>query len=144
MGANTMLEKHSVDCILACERLCHDFGWHIDHRDYPAFLELFTEDGVFERGGLVSRGHDELSQFLEGRPLDMVTRHLFTGVRITPRSAQAATGTSSCFVYRTSATADQTYPLQIPAPRVVEFEDDFVRTAQGWRFERRRVSHIFA
>jgi len=138
-----MSQREETECILACERLCHDFGWYIDHRNYSAFLELFTDKGVFERSALVSRGQEELKQFLESRPQDIVTRHLFTGIRITVNSSNSASGTSTCFVYRTTATADEKYPLPIPALRIVEFEDDFIKTPLGWRFDRRRVSHIF-
>lgn len=139
-----MREREERDCIAACERLCHDFGWHIDHRDYPAFLALFTGDGVFERSESVSRGQRELARFLEQRPAAMVTRHLFVGIRIDPHSADAATGTSTCLVFRTSAEAGQAYPLPSPPMRVVEFFDEFVKAEAGWRFKSRRVSHVFA
>lgn len=139
-----MLTEEINQCVTACERLCHDFGWHVDHRDYAAFLDLFAEDGAFERAGLLSRGQDELKQFLDGRPLDMVTRHLFVGVRINPVSSIAAKGTSTCLVYRMTADLDQQYPLPMPPMRVVEFEDDFVRTGAGWRFSRRKTSPVFA
>ena len=140
----TLSVQDRNECRAACERLCHDFGWHIDHRDYPAFLALFADDGVFERSESRSRGREELSRFLEGRPLDMVTRHIFAGVRIDMRSPEAACGTSSCFVFRTTESPQQTYPLPMPPMRVVEFHDEFVKTANGWRFQHRRVSHVFA
>ncbi len=139
-----MLAQEKTDCILACERLCHDFGWQLDHRNYPAFLEIFAEDGVFDRGAAgFHNGQGELMEFLEARPLDVVTRHLFIGVRITPESSDFATGTSSCFVYRMTAAPDQKYPLPMPALRLVEFDDEYVKTALGWRFKSRRTSQIF-
>ncbi|MGD9944493.1 MAG: nuclear transport factor 2 family protein [Burkholderiaceae bacterium] len=139
-----MLAQDGRDCVMACERLCHDFGWHVDHRNHAEFLDLFADDSIFERGAQASQGRAEIERFLIERPADMVTRHLSVGVRIDPRSAETASGTCHCLVFRTSAEPGAAYPLATPPLRVVEYHDEYVRTASGWRFKHRRVSHVFA
>lgn len=49
---------------IAVVELKHQYCHHIDHGEYRAWADLFTEEGAFHRGdGEIYRGHDELLEF---------------------------------------------------------------------------------
>ncbi|MDB5847393.1 MAG: nuclear transport factor 2 family protein [Rhodoferax sp.] len=127
-------------CERDCSRLCHDFAWTVDHLDYDAFVDLFAPDGVFERAGQRSAGHEAIRAFLIARPTGRVTRHLCGNVRIDMTGPDAATGTCVALVLA-GATGD-TPPAPSP-PLVVDYTDDYVRTADGWKFSHRRTAIVF-
>ena len=43
-----MNPEDRLRCERECTRLCNDFAWAVDMRDYEAFVALFTPDGVFD------------------------------------------------------------------------------------------------
>ena len=127
-----------------CTRLCIDFAYHLDARRYAGVLDLFTADGKFDRLGTVFGGRDEISRFLEGRPADVVTRHLCTNIRISVQSADEATGVCYVLFFSGKAGADARLPIPPSPPGVVEYHDIFSRTAAGWRIRERRIAPVFA
>ncbi len=139
----------ALRCERECTRLCHDFAWSVDQGDYPAFVSLFTEDGVFERGGQRSVGHAAIRQFLEARPAGRTTRHLCSNIRIDPVDPSTAVGTSSALMFAASVgsgsepSTTQTLPLPVAAPWVVDYLDDYLLTADGWKFKCRRTVLVF-
>ena len=65
----------------ACARLCVAFANHLDARDYPRVLDLFTEDGSLDRMGTLLTGRREIAGFLDARPSAVTS-----GQRATKRS----------------------------------------------------------
>lgn len=128
-----------------CTRLCHDFAWTVDQGDYAAFVNLFATDGVFERMGQASVGHAAIRQFLDARPAGRVTRHVCSNIRIDVTGDGTATGTSSALMFYATAAAGTPPPHPLPAslPVVVDYLDDYVLTALGWKFQRRRTTVVF-
>lgn len=126
-------------------RLCHDFAWTVDHGHYDAFVQLFDQDGVFERAGQASAGHQAIRSFLNARPEGRVTRHICTNIRIDQTGADTATGTCSALMYQALSTSAPVppQPLPVSAPVVVDYVDDYVLTAGGWKFKRRKTTLIF-
>jgi len=98
----------------------------IDERDAVTWAELFTEDGVFDRGlGDPVRGRDSLREFVEILPSDL--RHL-TVNEIIEVVGDRATVRAYLLVLRGRP----------PVIRFVgESSDIFTRTADGWRFSQR-------
>lgn len=131
------------DTVRACERLCIDFAMTVDTRDYEGFVALFTEDGVFDRAGQISQGHDGIREFLGTRAAGLTTRHLCANIAIDPVGPDTATGRSSCVVYRTVAEEGAAPPWPTPAPMVVEYLDNYRKTSTGWRIERRVLCIVF-
>ncbi len=127
-----------------CTRLCIDFAHHIDTRSYEPVLDLFTDDGKFDRLGTVFSGRDEIRRFLESRPTDVVTRHLCTNIRINMQSPDEATGTCYVLFFSGKAGTDAKLPIPPSAPGVVEYHDAYSRTAAGWRIRERRIRPVFA
>ena len=143
-AADALSAQDQRECVMACERLCHDFAWYVDHRNHAEFVALFAPDGSFIRGDQVSRGHAQVLAFLEGRPTDVQIRHLSTNIRVTPLSQDKAAGDSYVLFFRTTVSADQPMPWPCPPAGVAEYHDEFVRTPLGWRFLSRSVQFVFA
>jgi 3-phenylpropionate/cinnamic acid dioxygenase small subunit len=126
-----------------CTRLCVDFAHHLDARRYDAVLDLFTDEGTFERLGTIFTGREEISRFLQARPVDMVTRHLCTNIRIVLQSTDQATGVCYVLFLSGKARPDGELPVTPSLPAVVEYHDAFSRTNAGWRIAERRVRPVF-
>ena len=124
-------------CERDCARLCLDFAATVDAGDYDAFIALF------ERAGQLTRGAEAIRGFLDARPADRVTRHLCTNVRIDMTGPTSASGTCCTLMYQAQATKDTPLPLQASAALVVDYADDYMLSADGWKFKHRRTSVIF-
>lgn len=129
----------------ACTRLSMDFAWHVDQRDHTAFVDLFAEDGVFERAAQRSVGHAAIRQFLDARPADRVTRHVCSNIRIDMTGPATATGTCAALMFQATPPigAAATQPLPVTSPVIVDYVDDYVLTASGWKFKHRRTTLVF-
>ena len=137
--------ENQLRCERECTRLCHDFAWTVDERNYSAFVALFADDGVFERMGQKSEGHAAIRQFLDARPVDKVTRHLCSNIRIDLTGPTSARGTCSALMFQAKAIANAapSQPLPVSAPVVVDYVDDYVLTEGGWKFHYRRTTLVF-
>jgi hypothetical protein len=111
----------------ACERLVVDFAYFSDRREYESLGALFVENGTMTRpSGSVLAGREAIVKSYKATPVERVTRHICTNIRIVVESADRARGVTYSIVYSTNAN-----------PRVGEFEDEFLRTADGWRIATR-------
>jgi hypothetical protein len=120
----------------ACERLVVDFAYFSDRQDYESLVELFAGDGVMQRpGGDRLVGRDAILKAYRSRPAGRMTRHVCSNIRITIEAQDRARGFTYAVVY--SAMASEPTKLQVG-----EFEDDFVRTPEGWRFQERRARFV--
>ena len=130
-------------CERECTRLSTDFAWTVDAYAYDAFVALFAPDGVFERAGQPSRGHEAIRQFLNSRPAGRVTRHLCSNIRVDMTGPDTATGGCSALMYHAPAPTDAQHPLPVSVPVVVDYIDDYVLTSGGWKFKYRRTTVVF-
>ncbi len=65
-----------VDVVLA------DWAWHLDHGDYAAVAELFTEDALFVTGAVELRGRSAIEHRYTERERVRTTRHTYSGLRV--------------------------------------------------------------
>jgi hypothetical protein len=139
MIADTSIER-------ACERLVLDFAYYSDRQENEALAALFTRNGTMQRpAGDVLIGRAAILQSYESRGAGRMTRHICTNIRITVESEDRATGLTYAIVYSANATRPPEAHFGIKAdPRqlVGEFEDEFVRTDEGWRFAARRARFV--
>ena len=128
----------------ACARLITAHCYAIDHNDAETFVGAFTADGEWRRpGGEALHGHEALRAYFLARP-PTISRHVCTNVVVTVTGADDAVGTSLATLYRSRATgAEGPAPLGGPLG-IVEYTDDLVRTADGWRIRRRHSELVFA
>ncbi|VVD63542.1 nuclear transport factor 2 family protein [Pandoraea cepalis] len=143
------VDPQSLDALLA-KQACHDLVMRFvacnDRRDAQGLAALFAEAGVLVRpNGDALIGPVVIAAAYAQRPVDRLTRHLVGNVLIDVTSPTRAIGSSTVLLWSGSAH-DVPGPFGRPAQgRQVmgEFEDTFVRTAQGWRIARREARFIF-
>lgn len=140
-----MDSQQLLDCERSCTRLCHDFAWAVDTRRYELFASLFTPDGIFDRAGQTSRGQAQILKFLNARPVGKVTRHVNSNIRISMTGPETATGNCYTLVFGAELPPGTEVKLPLPSalPMLVEYEDDYVLTPDGWKFGQRRVNIVF-
>jgi hypothetical protein len=120
----------------ACERLVLDFAYYSDHQEYESLAKLFASEGAMYRpNGDPLTGYDAILQAYRARPAGRITRHVCSNIRITVHSADRARGLTYAVVY--SANGNEK-----AEERIGEFEDEFVRTPEGWRFAVRRARFV--
>ena len=126
-----------------CQALSMAFANGVDHFRDDAVLALFTEDGVLDRWGSPVTGHAALRGWLDGRPRDLVTRHVCTNFAATRSAPDDAEGFTLFTFYR-GTRQDGTGPLPLTGPAMVgEYLDRFRCTADGWRIARREIRIVF-
>jgi hypothetical protein len=145
-SVHSMLEftlEDQTRCERECTQLCIDFATTVDTRSYDAFVQIFVPNGVFDRAGQISRGQAAIRQFLDARPIDRVTRHTCTNIRINMTSPTTATGSCIASMYQATLGMGQSLPVPATHPVVVDYIDDYVLTDNGWKFKSRKVAIIF-
>ena len=128
----------------ACERLSIAYAHHVDFKDYDAYVELFADDCRLDLGTVIE-GKAAIRAWLAQRPERLRSRHVFTNILIEVVDADHARGITYLTLYRhigdESLSND---PIDFAGPAGVgHYEDEFVRTAAGWRFASRRVHIAF-
>lgn len=123
------------DARSACSDLVAAFAHHVDHHEFARAVALFTEDAVFDRKGVVARGHAEIAAIWSDRPPSAVTRHLCYPPFFLEVGETHARAVTSLLVYM--ATHDGAGLPTAERPAVAEFHDTFRKTADGWRIAHR-------
>ena len=139
-----MQEMERIAIERECERISIAYARHVDFRDYDAFVDLFSEDCRLDVGGLVE-GRAALQGWLARRPENLRSRHVFTNISIDVIDADHARGVTYVTLYRhvgDEALAPRAIELVGPAA-VGHYEDEFVRTVDGWRFASRTAYLAF-
>jgi ketosteroid isomerase-like protein len=113
-----------------------------DARDWQAFADTFTADGVFVRANAPGEplvGRKAIIAGLAARAATRLTRHLCTNIEIEVSSADTASGRCYLLLFAADATepAGVDGHLSDPPQRIGEYHDTFSRTAEGWRIARR-------
>jgi len=130
----------------ACERLVLDFVFFSDHHQPEALSQLFADDGEMHRpGGDSLIGRDAIQKLYQSRPPGRLTRHICTNIRITVDSADHARGVSYALIYSCNLNQPAYAHFGIEAESrhlIGEFEDEFIRTPEGWRFAVRHARFV--
>lgn len=141
---SALSEQDVVVIERACERLIYEFAEAIDLRNDSHLASLFTEDATYARPtdpNTIITGRDVIVRTFEARPGGRVTRHLCTNVRVTVDSATRAHSISRVVLIAgpSEPAAHPQFGYKADARQLVgEFDDEFVKTAEGWRFSSRR------
>jgi SnoaL-like domain len=122
----------------AIRLVLRDYGRLLDERKFDDFGQLFAPDGEYVSAGRTTRGPveiaDSLRRIMAGNALGIAEPnfHVLFNERITLQGDRAQATSQSFFV---APDADGAPKLVMMA----SYEDQLVRTAQGWRFARRVV-----
>ena len=125
-----------------CARLVLRSLRAFDERNWSAYAELFTADGVFVRANAPDEplvGREAIRRGLEQRPASRLTRHLCTNLEIDVIDAEHARGFCYVLLYA-GAVSDPESIGSRPADgvqRVGEYRDIFMRAPGGWLIARR-------
>ncbi len=143
-SADSGLRPLTVDDLLIiaeCQRLMTEYGLRLDTGRGASVAELFTEDGVYVTPRAESRGREQLRAFftLRDEMEDRVSHHVMTNPMITIHGPDLATSHSVAIEYRSDDGSEGALRSDTRPGVVGDYEDTFVRTAEGWRIKERQV-----
>lgn len=124
----------------ACTRLVHEFAKFNDGWDHESLAALFTEDCVFARPLDPTHpyhGRAAVHAIFRDRK-SRLTRHVMSNVLIEVLSKHEAKG--SCYVTMISS-ANPEAPQEGEGIFFGSFDDEFVKTEDGWKFKS-RIGHV--
>jgi uncharacterized protein (TIGR01244 family) len=122
----------------AIRLLLRDYGRLLDERRFDDFGRLFAADGEYLSGGTTTRGPEGIAaglrRIMAGNPLKLgePNFHVLFNERIELDGDRARSTSQSFFVAPGSDGAPQLVLM-------ASYEDQLVRTAEGWRFAKRLV-----
>lgn len=128
----------------ACEKLVLDFASYVDAQAFERLRELFAVDASFARPtdpDSVIRGVDDIVSAYLSRPRTRITQHLCSNVQIAVQSPERASGSCRVLLFMADASEPEISGKgrkAAPGQLVGGFDDEFVRTPEGWRFASRR------
>lgn len=121
-----------------CSWLCNAFAVHLDRGEFVQLAALFAPDGVFERNGERLESRAAILAAYAKRPA-VTTVHLVSNVVLLGCSDTDAWGVSTATVIHALGVADHVLKFDpSSAIRILEFEDRYHLTDEGWRFSLRK------
>jgi uncharacterized protein (TIGR02246 family) len=122
---------------LAIQRVITDYSAYLDARDYDGYVNLFTEDGVWQNGTTVREGRAEIRAMLTGLfgepESDFVNRssfHQIGNFEIDVDGDTARAKSRFVFIWRGEGGA--------PTPALSgQYHDELVRVDGQWKIKRR-------
>jgi len=115
---------------------CVDGGWDRPTHDYDAVTELFTEDGVWDAGEkLRGEGREGIREFFKNARSISFAFHRITNP-IIEIDGDTATGNWHVMVALTHPDGRAVWIAGI-------YNDQFVRTGDGWKFRRLTFTQAF-
>lgn len=131
-----------------CRQLALRFTAHCDRQEWRAACGMLTEDAVFARPTDPDKplvGREAILAAFEARPAVRITRHICTNLIVTARSDTEATGHLYALLYTgDSRNDDGDVTIADERQLVGEFQDEYVRTEDGWRIAKRVGKIVFA
>jgi ketosteroid isomerase-like protein len=121
---------------LAIGDLVTEYAWLLDHRRWHDVADLCTDDAVLTIRGREIRGKPGLAEWAEHRAANKArrTQHQMTLLRLSSAAADVVHGTAALVLHVAKTGGGGTY-----VDLVGEYRDEYVRTAEGWRFRRRHL-----
>lgn len=145
------MQRSPVDVVerLVAESGCRDLSGqycrHLDHLDPEAFAALWTEDGEYKPAASTSTivGREAILAWARSYPTDRLGRHLSTNQIIEVTDSDRAVGSSYSVVFREPRPEIGAISTRVVPRSVVEYQDKYWRTSDGWRFASRVYTYSF-
>lgn len=132
-----------AEIVAACERLVVDYTHLIDLGRAAAVADLFADDGVWSSPEFTMEGRAAIAAaFAQRQAMDRTSTHVCSNVAIDVVDRDHARGVSYLTLYRFDGVDERPAPLEGPT-LVGRYEDTFVRTGDGWRFQSRSTVVTF-
>jgi 3-phenylpropionate/cinnamic acid dioxygenase small subunit len=124
---------------LAIEALVTEYAWILDHRHWDEVPGLCTDDVELEIRRRKIVGKDGVAQWAEARATKgrRRTQHQMTLLRLEQIEPDVVKGTAALVLHVAKSGGPGSY-----VDLVGEYEDEYVRTADGWKFRRRKLVPI--
>jgi ketosteroid isomerase-like protein len=124
---------------IAIELLVTEYAWRLDHQRWRDVAELCTDDVVLFIRGREIVGEAGLAEWADRRAerANRKTQHQMSLLRLEAVGPDEVHGTAALVLHVAKTGGGGTY-----VDLVGEYEDEYVRTADGWRFRRRRLNTI--
>lgn len=114
----------------------------VDVFDDAALVQLFTEDGEWDRPGqMLLKGRGSIGVFLKGRDRSVTIRHVISNVLIDVQTADVARALSYWSVFKTALGKEDASALQPFA--MGEYHDQFRFEEGRWRIAHRETRFVF-
>jgi 3-phenylpropionate/cinnamic acid dioxygenase small subunit len=124
-------DQHDISAVILC------YATGIDRRDWTLFHSIFTDDCELDYGEIgVWKGADEVTEFMrQAHELAGHTMHRLTNQVITVDgdSAQARTYVDALIMLADNSSGVNAAGF---------YDDEFVRSAEGWQIARRRFTQV--
>jgi ketosteroid isomerase-like protein len=129
----------SIEDRIGIESLVNEYAWLLDHQRWHDVADLCTDDAVLFIRGREIVGKPGLAEWADRRAerANRHTQHQMTLVRIEPVGPDEVHGTAALVLHVAKTGGGGTY-----VDLVGEYEDEYVRTPDGWKFRRRRLVQI--
>jgi hypothetical protein len=140
----TDLERMLIE--RACERLVVEYCHFVDHGEASKIAGQFTEDGIWTSRENTMSGRNEIEAGFRRREAATRrrSRHVCTNLLVRVLDENTAEGVVYLTLYRHDDPDESPVrPSDIP-DIVGEYRDRFVRTDEGWRFQRREIAVDFS
>jgi ketosteroid isomerase-like protein len=142
---STALLRAEVDAVLA------DWAWHLDHGDYDALVELFTEDALFITGAVELRGRSAIKRRYTERVVARSTRHTYSGLRVSPEAGDPSAAADGRPARARARSTWVNFAVNGPVPvddvgvyLVADFDDVLTWCEDDcWRISERRIVPVF-
>ena len=137
------LERNLVE--RECARIVTLYCHYVDHGEAARIADLFAKDGVWSGPGVRMEGERQLRKGFQARQDNRarMSRHVCNNLLVDVIDEDNATGTVYLTLYRHDGEEDRSFsPIEGPV-LVGEYQDRFVRTAEGWRFAERVTTAAF-
>ncbi len=128
--------------IVECQQLSVSYGYYLDFVDADALANLFEEKAVWKTSTQTYNGREAIRNFWASQKARLYqTRHIVTNTRVVLSDADHASGTAFLTMYRFDPAHPETIKSLEPVAIGV-FQDEYVRTADGWRFHSRKLETV--
>ncbi|QQO23717.1 nuclear transport factor 2 family protein [Bradyrhizobium diazoefficiens] len=128
-----------------CTRLIYDYANFVDFDEPVKAADLFTDDGslVLKNRGKTLSGRKEFETLYQNqqagqRSGKLLQRHVVSQVMIDIKDADHASSQSRITLYRAEWDLKQG-PCPQVHPVIFVWEDEFVRTSEGWKISKHTV-----
>lgn len=137
-----MDEQEKLLAHVGLQMLVNEFFNALDSHRTDDLIALFMVEGVWARGNDLLKAPDNIRAALDARSATRRSRHLTSNLRILDFDGRRARISYSLTTY--AANEDGESPPSVTGPvAVLDCEDIAVKTAGGWRFERRSSRQQF-
>lgn len=129
----------AIEDRLAIEGLVTEYAWLLDHRRWDDVAGLCTDDAVLFIRGREIVGKAGLAEWAAYRAQKKSrrTQHQMTLLRLEQTEPDVVRGTAALVLHVAKTGGSGTY-----VDLVGEYQDEYQRTPDGWRFRRRRLVGI--